>query len=116
MQTGLNIIRAAILTANTPKSSQTASAHGERGEMVMVKMVKVEPISWMIEAMNDMYCDGFIDGWNAHNECKEVEPVIANIIPWHDGNYYCSACGCIVDPVFDYCCHCGAELDLEYVL
>lgn len=65
---------------------------------------------------DNIYCEGFINGWNAHNESKNIEPKIANIIPWYDGNFYCSACKSIVDPVFDFCCHCGAELDLEYVL
>lgn len=79
-------------------------------------MLNSKGIDWLISSMDDMYCDGFIDGWNAQAEIKPYESRLAFILPYSDGNYYCSACGCIVDPVFDFCCHCGAELDLEYVL
>ena len=79
-------------------------------------MVNTAVIDWLIEGMDDMYCEGFIDGWNAQAEIKPYESRLAFILPYSDGNYYCSACGCIVDPVFDFCCHCGAELDLEFVL
>ena len=79
-------------------------------------MVNVEFIDWVLEGMDDMYCDGFIDGWNAQAEISEFKDIIADIIPWHDGNYYCSACGCMIDPIFDYCCHCGAALDSRLIL
>ena len=80
------------------------------------KMVNVGFLDWVIDGYEDMYCDGWIDGWNARNDAENKQTPIADIIPWHDGNYYCSICGGIIDPVFDYCCHCGSILDLGGIL
>ena len=80
----------------------------------------IDNVNSLIEDLEDMYCDGWINGWNSNStiECNEyiVYRNIAFITPWYDGNYYCSNCNGLVHLVYDYCPHCGYELDLRDVL